>query len=58
MFETIEIRKAENGYILVVQSPDEENKELVYDSGRKLMRVLKQYLDPRGKASAEDELPR
>jgi hypothetical protein len=44
MFESIEIRKAANGFILAVTT-DEDTKEFVYDTSRKAMRVLKQYLD-------------
>jgi hypothetical protein len=44
MFESIEIRKAANGFILVVNTEDEA-KEYVYDTSRKLMRVIKQYID-------------
>jgi len=43
MFENIEIRKAANGFILVVNTEDEA-KEYVYDTERKLMRVIKQHL--------------
>jgi len=43
MFESIEIRKAENGFILIVNMPD-DSKEFVYDTERKLIRVIKQYL--------------
>ncbi len=48
MFESIEIRKAANGFILVVQA-DEETKEYVYDTSRKALRVIKQYLEPSNK---------
>ena len=51
MFESIEIRKAANGFILVVQA-NEETKEYVYDTSRKALRVIKQYLDA-GSKSAE-----
>ena len=44
MFESIEIRKAANGFILVVHT-EEDAKEYVYDTSRKLMRVIKQYID-------------
>ena len=44
MFESIEIRKAANGFILAVTT-DGDTKEYVYDTSRKAMRVLKQYLD-------------
>lgn len=43
MFESIEIRKAANGFILIVNSED-DSKEYVYDTERKLMRALKSQL--------------
>ena len=48
MFETIEIRRAANGFILVITTEDETH-EFVYDTSRKAMRVLKQYLDSNSK---------
>ena len=44
MFESIEVRKAANGFILVVHTQDED-LEYVYDSSRKAMRIIKQYLE-------------
>jgi hypothetical protein len=44
MFESIEIRKAANGFILVITTED-ETKEYVYDTSRKALRVLKQYME-------------
>lgn len=52
MFESIEIRKAANGFILVVNTED-ESKEFVYDTERKLMRVIKQHLGQ--KVTADDQ---
>ena len=49
MFESIEIRKAANGFILVVNTEDEA-KEYVYDTSRKLMRVIKQFIDADNKS--------
>lgn len=49
MFESIEIRKVANGFILAIHTEDDV-KEYVYDTSRKAMRVLKQYLE--GKAEA------
>jgi len=49
MFESIEIRKAANGFILVVNTEDEA-KEYVNDTSRKLMRVIKQYIDADNKS--------
>ena len=55
MFESIEIRQAANGFILVITGEDGEVKEYVYDTARKTMRVLKQYLDPRGASLPSDD---
>ena len=46
MFESLEIRRAANGFILVVNT-EEEAKEFVYDTERKLLRVVKQHLGER-----------
>jgi len=43
MFESLEIRKAANGFILVLHT-EEDTKEFVYDTERKLMRVIKSHL--------------
>lgn len=51
-FESIEIRRAANGFILVVNTED-DSKEFVYDTERKLLRVIKQTLGE--KVSAEPE---
>lgn len=52
MFESLEIRRAANGFILVVHTPDDDI-EYVYDTERKLMRVVKQHLGE--KITAEDQ---
>jgi hypothetical protein len=44
MFESIEIRRAANGFILVITT-EEETKEYVYDTSRKAIRVIRDYLD-------------
>lgn len=44
MFESIEIRKAANGFILVIHT-EAETKEYVYDTSRKTLKVLKDYLE-------------
>lgn len=43
MFESLEIRKAANGFILIVHGED-DTKEYIYDTERKLMRALKSHL--------------
>jgi hypothetical protein len=52
MFESLEIRKAANGFILVINTEDDQ-REYVYDTERKLMRVIKQHLGQ--KVTAEDQ---
>ena len=52
MFESLEIRKAANGFILVVHTED-ETREYVYDTERKLMRSVKTHLGE--KITAEDQ---
>lgn len=49
MFESIEIRKVANGYILAVTTED-DTKEFVYDTTRKAIRVIKEYLESGPKA--------
>ena len=44
MFETIEVRRVTNGFILVVTTED-DTKEYVYDTSRKALRVIKEYLE-------------
>jgi hypothetical protein len=44
MFESIEIRRAANGFILVVTTED-STKEFVYDTSRKALKVIKEYLE-------------
>jgi hypothetical protein len=44
MFESIEIRRAANGFILVITTED-ETREYVYDTSRKALKVLKEYLE-------------
>jgi hypothetical protein len=46
MFESLEIRRAAHGFILVVNT-EEAAQEFVYDTERKLVRVVKQYLGER-----------
>lgn len=45
MSNSIEIRPAKNGVILVLRDEDGEDVEYVYDSPRKMLKVLKELLD-------------
>jgi hypothetical protein len=51
MFENLEIRKACNGFILIVTT-ESDTKEYVYDTERKLIKTIKQYLNQ--KITADD----
>ena len=44
MFESIEIRRVENGYVVTLRTESEE-REYVYDTSRKALRMIKQHLD-------------
>ena len=49
MFESIDIRKVANGYLVSVTTED-ETKEYVFDTGRKVMRFIKTHIDANGRA--------
>lgn len=44
MLESIEIRKAENGFILVIHDSDDD-REYIYDTERKLFKALREQLN-------------
>lgn len=48
MFESIDIRKVANGFVVTLTTEDGETREYVYDTSRKVMRFLKQHLDVKG----------
>lgn len=45
MFESIELRKVENGIIIVIRNEDGDEKEYVYDTTRKALRFVKDLLE-------------
>jgi hypothetical protein len=45
MFESIELRKVENGVIVAVVDGDGETKEYVFDTSRKALKVVKELLE-------------
>ena len=45
MYESIEIRKVQNGVIVTLRSDEDEDKEYVYDSDRKAIKFVKDLLD-------------
>lgn len=49
MFESIDIQKVANGYVVSVTTEDSDTRQYVFDTTRKVMRFLKQYMDQGGK---------
>ena len=48
MFESIEIRKVSNGFIVILNTGD-ESKEFVFDTNRKAIKFIREYVE--GKVS-------
>jgi hypothetical protein len=44
MFESIEIRKVTNGFVVILNQED-ETREYVFDSSRKAIRFIKEYVE-------------
>lgn len=44
MFETIEVRKVKNGFIVVITDEDDSN-EYVFDTSRKALRMIKGLME-------------
>lgn len=54
MFESIEIRKVQNGVIVTLRN-DEADTEYVYDTDRKAIKFIKDLLDTKAKEKAPVE---
>jgi hypothetical protein len=48
-YETIEIRKANNGVIVTLRSEEDEDQEYVYDTDRKAIKFVKDLLELKNK---------
>lgn len=44
MFESIEIRKVANGFIVILNTED-DTREYVFDSSRKAIKFVKEYVE-------------
>ncbi len=44
MFDSIEIRKVANGYIVILNTED-ETKEFVFDTSRKAIKFVREYVE-------------
>ena len=49
MFESIEIRKVNNGVIVILRTDDDEDQEYVYDTDRKAVKFVKDLLESKSK---------
>jgi hypothetical protein len=49
LYESIEIRKVNNGVIVTVRSDDEEDQEFVYDRDSKAIKFVKDLLETKNK---------
>jgi hypothetical protein len=49
MFESIEIRKVNNGVIVTLRSDADEDQEYVYDTDRKAIKFVKDLLEAKSK---------
>jgi len=52
MFESIEIRKAANGFIVILTT-EEETTEHVFDTARKSIKFVREYVENKPKNGAE-----
>jgi hypothetical protein len=52
LFESIEIRKVNNGVIVTLRSEDEQDQEYVYDTDRKAIKFVKDLLETKNKETA------
>jgi hypothetical protein len=53
MFDSIEIRKAKNGVIVILRS-DDEDQEYVYDTDRKALKFVKGLLENKPKETTTE----
>jgi hypothetical protein len=52
MFESIEIRKVNNGVIVILRTDDDQDQEYVYDTDRKAIKFVKDLLESKNKSKA------
>ena len=55
MYESIEIRKVQNGVIVTLRSEEDEDKEYVYDTDRKAIKFVKDLLELKTKEKVSVE---
>ena len=55
-YETIEIRKANNGVIVTLRSGEDEDQEYVYDSDRKAIKFVRDLLELKNKNKEKESV--
>lgn len=45
MFESIELRKVQNGIVILIRDEENDEKEYVYDTDRKALKFIKELLE-------------
>lgn len=53
MFESIEIRKVKNGIIISVNTHDGDQEEYVFDTARKAMKFVKEFVEADTKSKSD-----
>jgi|TARA_R110000796_G_scaffold28317_1_gene77532 hypothetical protein len=51
MFDSIEIRKVTNGFVVILQQED-DTTEYVFDTSRKAIKFIREYVDAKVKVPA------
>lgn len=49
MFDSIEIRKVANGFIVILNTED-DTREYVFDTSRKAIKFIREYVDAKAQA--------
>jgi hypothetical protein len=52
LYDTIEIRKVNNGVVVTIRS-DDEDQEYVYDRDSKALKFVKELLETKGRVAAD-----
>ena len=56
MFDSIEIRKVTNGFVVILTTPDEDNREYVFDTSRKAIKFIKEYVETKAARTVADRI--
>lgn len=57
MFDSIELRKAKNGVIVILRNGDDDDVEYVYDTDRKAVKFIKELLESKPEQKVARRVP-